>query len=74
MSNLHAPTSIKYKKNLLPDLQSGEKLFFADPSIINPKSFYSQTMRPGESFICTNHPKKSWFAKVERTEDGWKVS
>lgn len=43
---------------------------FEDPSIFAPRFFWAQDMEPGTSLICTNHPKRSWFAKVERRPGG----
>jgi len=31
-------------------------------------------MKVGQSEVVTNHPKRSWFAKIERTATGWRVS
>jgi len=64
---------LRYKKDLREALQSDKPLIFADPSLFNPQSYTTKSMPIGTSIIVTNHPKRSWFARVERTEKGWKV-
>lgn len=53
---------------------------FQDPSIFpgainHGEEFRMSDMAEGTSFICTNHPKRSWFAEVTREAAGkFKVS
>jgi hypothetical protein len=54
-------------------------IVFQDPSTFKPlhdgRYFTLEEMEIGESFICTNHPKRSWFATVTRIDERrWKVS
>lgn len=66
--------SCKTKKELKERLADGRGVYFDDPSIFNPWSVHSSDMQAGESLTCTNHPKRSWFALVKRTDTGFKVS
>jgi hypothetical protein len=70
----HIVHGAKTKKALRATLEGGGEVFFEDPSIFNPRSVFSKSMKLGEKLVCTNHPKRSWFAQVERTEKGWKVT
>lgn len=45
-----------------------------DPSIFQPRTFYVDEMQVGQVEVCTNHPKRSWFAQIERTSKGFKVT
>lgn len=45
-----------------------------DPSIFKPRKFTVADMQIGQSETVTNHPKRSWFATIQRTERGFKVS
>lgn len=51
--------------------------------ISNPSPFPAGTyeyagmagsMPVGKIVIVTNHPKRSWFAQIHRTDAGWKVT
>ena len=42
----------------------------SDPSIFNPRIFPASDMTPGQKEVVTNHPKRSWFATIERLADG----
>lgn len=52
---------------------------FYDPSFIPEwrafgKAYFTLAdVPPGATFVCTNHPKRSWFAEVTRTKEGAKV-
>lgn len=80
----HIVQGFKTKKALKERLMSREPgvVLFNDPSIFDPKPrhvrYTEATMETsfavGESLVCTNHPKRSWFAKVERTAAGFKVT
>lgn len=63
-----APPSIKYKKHLKQAIEDGNKnLWFEDPSMFEPKSLRLFDFPIGHTITCTNHPKRSWFAKIECT-------
>ena len=50
------------------------QVLFEDPSIFpGAWSGRADQMKVGQSLTCTNHPKRSWFASVVRTEHGFKV-
>ena len=49
-------------------------VWIEDPSIFNPRSFGATEMAVGQREVVTNHPKRSWFAQIERTATGFKVS
>lgn len=54
------------------------QVHFKDPTIFNPlhggATFSLFDMEIGERFVCTNHPKRSWFAEVERLgAHAWRV-
>lgn len=48
----------------------------ANPIVFNPSVFNEQNgplaslVKPGDSVVVTNHPKRSWFAKITRKQDG----
>jgi hypothetical protein len=44
-----------------------------DPSWINPRSFFSDEIKEGETVYVTNHPKRSWFAQITRKDGVLKV-
>lgn len=72
------------------DLKERVKCFGPEPVdprldfyISNPSPFPQGTyefngmaghMPVGKKVIVTNHPKRSWFATIERTSKGWRVS
>lgn len=67
--------SFASKKALREALKSGnENFWITDPSIFNPRTFRPGEMSLGEKVVVTNHPKRSWFAEIRRTEKGYKVS
>jgi hypothetical protein len=51
-----------------------ERVYIDDPSIFNPRGFSAAEMKPGQRETVTNHPKRSWFAQIVRTADGFKVT
>lgn len=68
---LNAPT----KKALRERLEATpETVNFSDPSFVNPFNkgmpFSALDLPEGYEFVCTNHPKRSWFAQVRRNRDG----
>ena len=68
---LHAPAKIKTVDHLKQALTGNQKLYFSDPSVIKRQSILSINMKVGDSIICTNHPKRSWFAKITKDNEGW---
>ena len=63
------------KKDLTRLLQEQPNaVYFDDPSIFTGAwSGWADQMKIGQSLICTNYPRGSWFARVTRTTDGYKV-
>lgn len=55
-------------------------VFFVDPAILAEWKGWEgklEDMPAGTSITCTNHPKRSWFATVEKVSDSpdkWAVS
>jgi hypothetical protein len=66
----------KTKKELKEALKhEPHTVYFEDPSIFpGAWSGYAPDMNIGQKFTCTNHPRRSWFALVERRTIGWRVS
>jgi hypothetical protein len=62
------------KKALKEALLAGKTVFIEDPSIFAPRAFSATDMAIGQSETVTNHPKRSWFGRITRTADGFKVS
>lgn len=54
------------KKALRTAVAAGLDVTVTDPSIFKPRTFYVSDMIEGQSEVVTNHPKRSWFAKIER--------
>lgn len=50
------------------------RVIITDPSIFKPRDFLASDMTIGQKEVVTNHPKRSWFAQIERTATGWKVT
>ena len=54
--------------------QDPESVLIRDPAIVNPRSngswFSANSLRAGESVLVTNHPKRTWFAKIGRKASG----
>lgn len=66
----------KTKKALKEHVQAGHDFTVEDPSLFNPYYGDAKTLlrRKGSSIVVTNHPKRSWFAKVELVNETMKVS
>jgi hypothetical protein len=62
------------KKALKEALLAGRTVFIEDPSIFKPRAFCASDMAVGQTEVVTNHPKRSWFGKIERTATGFKVT
>lgn len=50
--------------------RSPASVLIEDPSIVNPRMFTAADILPGELVFVTNHPKRSWFAQVGRSQAG----
>ena len=61
------------KKSLIQAVSNNEEFFIEDPSFMNPRSFTSTELRDGEKIVVTNHPKRSWFAQLQRSNGILKV-
>ncbi len=75
----HIVAGYKTKKELKAVLDNilsnGSEVYLSDPSIFpGAKSIYingfdgrlDTNLSDGEMVVCTNHPKRSWFAQVTR--------
>ena len=67
---VEAPTK-KALKELLE--RQGGDIFIIDPSIVNPRTFRATEIPVGQSEVVTNHPKRSYFAKIKMTKKGLRV-
>ena len=68
------PLKYETKKSLKDAILAGANIYFHDPAYYAPRSYSTHEMQPGDIVTCTNHPKRSWFARVERLENGWKIT
>ena len=67
----HICSQFKTKKALKEAVKAGERVYLADPAIINPSSGYIEDILKDQPEItCTNHPKRSWFARIYRGKKG----
>jgi len=57
---------VKSKKQLVDDIKEGKNIIIEDPSIFNPRSFWSNNISEGEKIVVTNHPKRSFFAIITK--------
>jgi hypothetical protein len=60
------PQRFKHKKALRLAIEAGEPVLITDPSIVRPRTFFSSEIVEGEMVTVTNHPKRQWFAQIER--------
>ncbi len=59
----------KTKKAFKEGVKMGDNPFLSDPSIINPHSGYlNELLGELEDIYVTNHPKRSWFARIRRSK------
>jgi len=49
-------------------------VWIEDLSLFGPRYFAAADMKVGQDEVVTNHPKRSWFAQIRRTETGFKVT
>ena len=68
------------KKHMKEAIAAGDRPTFTDPSFdpswmkFGKAKFSLLDVPVGQSFIVTNHPKRSWFAEIRRVgTDSWKV-
>lgn len=54
------------KKSLKAAIDQGEIVFIKDPSIFAPRTFKASEIPEGKMEVVTNHPKRSWFASIEK--------
>lgn len=59
------PTKKSFRNAVALDPRS---VAIEDPSIVAPRSFYAADIQEGEDIFVTNHPKRSWFARVLRRD------
>jgi hypothetical protein len=66
---------IKYstKKKLKEDVEKGIVVFIEDPSIVHPRTFTTSEMNDGDVVVVTNHPKRSYFAQIKKSNGMLKV-
>lgn len=77
----HIVAGFTTKKFLKETLARRVRVIFEDPSVHNPKEVFVEWNGPhlvtnlteGETIFCTNHPKRSWFAKITRKGNILKV-
>ena len=43
-------------------------VYFNDPSIFDPRDYTFASLPESTTITCTNHPKRSWFATVEKRD------
>lgn len=65
--------NFKTKKALKEAVVNGEDFIINDPSIVAPKTFMATELPEGVSTTVTNHPKRSWFAIIKKTNGQLKV-
>lgn len=70
MSAYHIIPFISTKKEFKRRALRGESLFLRDPSLFNAASVTTTQLDRGRSVLVTNHPKRTWFAKVKRSING----
>jgi hypothetical protein len=71
-------TGFPTKKALREALAAGRTAYITNPSVFPPSRFehegWTDSIPLGKTVIVTNHPKRSWFAQITRTEKGLKVT
>jgi hypothetical protein len=52
-------------------LKDPEVVIIENPSIFTTLNYFpASSIGPGQEFVVTNHPRRSWFAQVGRKADG----
>jgi hypothetical protein len=77
VTHIVSPLKFKTKKSLKEAVKNGEEVYFSDPSVFDPCSGDAETIishkeKAGKApeFTVTNHPKRSWFARIYRNRKG----
>ncbi|RLD03106.1 MAG: hypothetical protein DRI65_13595 [Chloroflexota bacterium] len=61
---------LKTKKALKEAAANGSNIDIYDPSIFNERRFSTSEMKAGDHEVVTYHPRRSWFAVIEKHADG----
>lgn len=65
------PADIKTKRALRDAINRGANVWLFDPAIVNPMSGdYRTILAARGEVVCTNHPKRSWFARITTNTSG----
>lgn len=67
-SNIRTKRELRERANVEP-----RNIRLDDPSIVQWRSFTLDQMVVGQEEFVTNHPKRSWFAHIIRTSNGFTV-
>jgi hypothetical protein len=71
---LQSPQFGKSKKALEEALNSGQTVWFDDPSPFGDRAFRASERLVGTKFACVMDPQtRMRFATIERRSGGWKV-
>ena len=70
VNNEWYPTKKKLKEIIE---NTNKEVAIEDPSIMAPRSFFSNEIKDGESVVVTNHPKRSYFATIKNVGGKLKV-
>jgi hypothetical protein len=65
-----AIVSFQTKKALKEAVAAKQDFNIMTPTPWGDKFTTSRDIVPGEAVVCTNHPKRSWFASIKRQPDG----
>lgn len=57
-------TRFKTKKEMKEYAALYGNFVIYDPSIFNERFFNASDLKDGEEIVVTNHPKRSWFARI----------
>jgi len=70
VNNIWYPTKKKLKEIIET---TNKEVPIEDPNFLNPRSFFSNEIKKGESVVVTNHPKRSYFATIYNKDGLLKV-
>lgn len=56
------------RKQLKEAINNNHDFFIEDPAWINPQSCMASKLPEGKTVVVTNHPKRSWFAKITKKD------
>ena len=76
MPHIVSPHFFPTKKSFKESVARGDNPFCEDPSIFPDacSGLVSEILAQKQYFTVTNHPKRSWFAQVEKINGKVKVS